>query len=270
MRRILLAAAITIATATLASAQANERVITVSGSATVFVKPDVVRVHYGVKVTEPSADAVKDVLGKTGAAMDEAVKKLKLTNVKVTSAPVALKQGSSNPNGQAAFAPPGGGAPAAPMPGIGPFTGVSSHTATITDSDPEKLKTAVDAFVKAIVEGGANTSGGDDKEQNLEFVFPGREMSSGPKIVLSRSDDSAGRDEALQKAVEKAVRNAKAIAKGLGATEVKVISVTDEAEKTSEAQSPFASIYGGESPNAHRTNAGEVEVKVRVIVKCSY
>ena len=158
-----------------------------TGSATVYAKPDVVRVHYGVRITEPSADAVKDVLTKTGAAIDEGVKKLKLTNVKITVAPVAIRQGQVNNNNNLGGAVPvAPGAPGgAPMPGLGPFTGFSSYTATITDSDPEKLRTATDAFVKSIVEAGANTPGGEEKENNLEFAFPGRDNSSGPKIMLS-------------------------------------------------------------------------------------
>jgi len=251
-------------------AQGNERTITVTGTATVNVKADTVQVHYGVKVTEPSTDAVKDVLGKTGTAMDEAVKKLKLTNVKITAAPLSIKQGSNNNNNGNLGVPvaPGGAPAAAPMPGLGPFTGNSSFTATLTDSDPEKLRTATDAFLKAIVEAGANTPGGEGGEQNMEFVFPGREVSSGPKVVLLRSDDSAARDEALQKAVEKAVKNAKAIAKGLGVAEVKVVSVTDDPEKA--APESLTNIYGIESPNARRAPAGEFEVKVRVVVKCTY
>ena len=49
-----------------------DRVISVSGSATVYAKPDTARVYYGVRVSEPSADAVKDVLAKTSTAIDEA------------------------------------------------------------------------------------------------------------------------------------------------------------------------------------------------------
>jgi uncharacterized protein YggE len=246
----------------------TERVISVSGTATVYAKPDTARVYYGVHVSEPSADAVKDVLTKTTTTIDEAVKKLKVSNLKVTSAPIAIHYSHGN-NNLGVAAP--GGAPGGPAgQGLGPFVGGTSHTATITDSDPDKLKAAVDAFVKAVTEAGANTSGGELKEINFD-VFPGQRGNDGPKVELLRADDAAAREEALKKAVEQAIRSAKAIAKTLGGGEVKVVSVTDaEPEKSSPAMSAL-SIYGfGDPPAANRTPAGEVEFKVRVIVKCSY
>jgi uncharacterized protein YggE len=248
----------------------TERVITVAGTATVYAKPDVARVYYGIKASEPSADAVKDVLTKNTKAIDDAVAKLKLTNLTVTSAPIGIKHSSGNVNANLGGVPVApGGAPAAGG-GLGPMLGYTSQTATITNSDPDKLRAEVDAFVKTIAEAGANTSGGEARDQNVN-IFPGQEMSDGPKVVLGRADDTAARDEALQKAVEKAVRNAKAIAKGLGAGEVKVLSVAD----STEAEKPAAdtpNIYGIEfgSPTAPRSPAGLVEVKVKVIVKCSY
>jgi uncharacterized protein YggE len=129
------------------------------------------------------------------------------------------------------------------------------------------LRAEVEAFVKAITDAGANTSGGEPREQNANF-FPGQDTSDGPKVVLSRADETAARDEALQKAVERAVRNAKAIAKSLGGGEIKVISVTDS-EPEKPAPEPLIS-YGFESSSAPKIPAGMVEVKVRVVVKCSY
>jgi uncharacterized protein YggE len=267
MRRLLSALALGLAVAG-ARADPADHVITVTGTATVYAKPDVARIHYGVRVSEPSADAVKDVLTKTTTAIDEAVKKLKLTGLTITTAPVAIKQSSGNNAGLGVPVAPGG---AAPGPGLGPFLGYSSHTATIAEKDPEKLRTAVDAFVKAITEAGANTGGGEERENGEGIVFPGQMSSGGPKVVLSRDDDSAAREQALQKAVEKAVKSAKAIAKGLGGGEVKVQSVTDSPEPEKPVPESLMNIYGIETPAAgNRAPAGEVEVKARVVVKCSY
>ena len=253
-----------------ANADPAERVITTTGTATVYAKPDTARIHYGVRVSEPSADAVKDVLTKTTTAIDEAVKKLKLAGLTISSAPIAIKQSTGNNVGLAVPVAPGG---AAPGPGLGPFLGFSSHTATLTEKDPDKLRAAVDAFVKAITEAGANTSGGEERgENNIGIVLPGQEANGGPKVVLSRDDDSTAREQALQKAVAKALGSAKAIAKGLGGGEVKVLSVTEapEAEKGAGPESFFGAIYGMETASGPRSPAGEVEVKVRVVVKCSY
>ena len=159
-----------------------ERVISVSGSATIYAKPDTARVYYGVRVSEPSADAVKDVLGKSSTTIDEAVKKLKLTNVKITSAPITIHHSSGNNPNIGVPVAPGGGAGGG---GLGPFIGCTSSTATLTDSDPEKLRAAVDSFVKAVTESGANTSGGELKEANIN-IFPGQGGNDGPKVVLAR------------------------------------------------------------------------------------
>jgi uncharacterized protein YggE len=268
--RILITALVVGLVAAGARAEPADHVITVSGTATVYAKPDTARIHYGVRVSEPSADAVKDVLTKTTTAIDEAVKKLKLTGLTTSTAPITIKQSQGNNPNIAVPVAPGG---AAPGPGLGPFLGFSSHTATITDKDPEKLRAAVDAFVKAVTEAGANTGGGEERgENNIGIVLPGQEQNGGPRAVLSREDDSAAREQALQKAVAKAVGSAKAIAKGLGAGEVKVLSVTDapEAEKGAAPESLMSAIYGIETGSAPRGPAGEVEIKVRVLVKCSY
>jgi len=266
MRALFAAALVAIAAGP--AAADGDRVITTTGTATVYAKPDVVRIHYGVRVSEPSADAVKDTLGKNTTAIDEAVKKLKLSGLTITTAPVTIKQSSGNQGGLAAPVAPGG---AAPGPGLGPFLGYSSHTATISEKDPDKLRAAVDAFVKAVTEAGANTGGGEERENNIGVFLPGQESSGGPKIVLSREDDSAAREQALQKAVEKALRSAKAIAKGLGGGEVKVLSVTDAPEAEKATPETLMSFYGIESSGgAPRAPAGEVEVRVRVVVKCSY
>jgi len=247
----------------LAHDEKAEKSITVTGTATVYAKPDTARIHYGVKVTEPTADAVKEVLAKHSKAIDESVKKLKIGTLSITSGPIGLKHASTQNGINPGI--PAGGAPAA-NPGLGPYTGHTSQSATITNADPEKLRAEVDMFLKSIIDAGANTNGGEPKEENINFGFMGQ-GGSGPKVVISRADESAERDEAFQKAVERAVKNAKAIAKGLGATEVKVVSVTDEQDKP--AMEPL-NIYGLESPSATRSPAGVVEVKVRVVVKCTY
>src|SRR3954466_10244934 len=201
MRSLLTAITVGLAAAGATGADPAERIITGTGTATVYAKPDVARIHYGVRVSEPSADAVKDVLTKTTTAIDEAVKKLKLAGLTVSTAPIAIKQSQGNNPGIAVPVAPGG---AAPGPGLGPYIGFTSHTATITDKDPEKLRAAVDAFVKTVTESGANTGGGEERgENNIGIVLPGQEANGGPRVVLTREDDSAAREQALQKAVGK-------------------------------------------------------------------
>ena len=81
------------------------RVITVIGKATVYAKPDMAHIYYGVKASEPSAEAVKDVLTKNTKAISDAALKLKLTGLTITTAPMAIKLSSGNNPGLAV--PPG-------------------------------------------------------------------------------------------------------------------------------------------------------------------
>ena len=104
--------------------------ISVNGTATVYAKPDVARVHYGVRVSEPSADAAKDVLTKTGKAINDAVEKLKLSNISVSTVPVGIKHSSGGGNNLGVPMAPGG-VPAGG--GLGPFIGYSSHTAYVDE-----------------------------------------------------------------------------------------------------------------------------------------
>jgi uncharacterized protein YggE len=265
MRLSLVAALLVAAGPALAQPKAD-RVLTVTGTATVYAKPDTARIHYGVRTSEPAVDAAKDSLGKTIKAMDEAVKKLKLSNATITAAPVTIRQVQANPNGIAQA--PGGAA--APAPGIGPFSANAAYCATITDKDPEKLRAAVEAFVKVVTEAGANTPG-DDKDSQINVFVGNQETTSGPKVILTRSDDSDAREEALKKAVRRAMKDAKAIAAGLGhGGEVTVVSVTEGDNVPPPAnQDTFSMIYGMEA-GGPRIPAGEIEVKVKVTVKCSY
>lgn len=266
MRSFFVLLGLAIALPVFADTPAGTRTITTSASATVYVKPDVARIHYGIRITEPSPDAVKDILAKTTKTMDEAIGKLKLNNMKITTAPLSIKQASANALGNIAI---GGAAGAAPGMGMmQPYIGQTSNTATITESDPEKLRAAVDAFVKAVTETGCNSSGGDDRDNPL-VGFGDQEPGGGPKVVLSRSDESSARDEALQKATEKALRQAKTLAKALGGGEVKVISATDTEPETTTALN-LNTIFGEGKQEGPRTPAGEVEVKVKVTVKVSY
>ena len=135
------------------------------------------------------------------------------------------------------------------------------------NSDPDKLRADVEAFVKTITETGANTNGGEVREQNVN-IFPNQQGSDGPKVVLSRSDESASRQKAFEMAVTDAVKNAQAIGKRLGNGDFKVLSIT-EAEQEKPAPEPL-NIYGLAPATPPQAPAGLIEIKVKVIVKCSF
>src|SRR5262249_38719613 len=143
----------TLLAATCALAAEPTETITVTGSATVFVKPDAARIHYAVRVGDASADAARDTATKQVATIAESVKGLKLDNLKTTTGTISY---SRNPLGRAArngF--PGANGPGGPgFPGgPGGLASVSAQIplcATISEKDPDKLRHSVDSFIAKI------------------------------------------------------------------------------------------------------------------------
>jgi uncharacterized protein YggE len=237
--------------------------ITVHGTASVLIAPDMAQVHYGITVTEPSADAVKDALTKMEKGVDEAVKKLKIDNMKISNGATTYSQAAPNENGALAVPAPPGAAAAGQVS----YSGHTSHTAVLTDTDPVRLRSSVESLVKTLIEQGVNTNG-IEKSLNDNF-YPGQEMNKGPKVILSKQNDETSRDEAYEKAVKKALRHAKAMGAGLGMGNLtlQVESVGDgEVDKSNITE--FFSPFNVES--AKPSPAGMVEVKVRVVLRVKF
>jgi uncharacterized protein YggE len=83
-------------------------------------------------------------------------------------------------------------------------------------------------------------------------------------VVLLRTDDGEFREKAYANAVKKALRAAKAIADGAGVKIGDTIEIVESEEGDgNRVNGPYASREG-------REPAGELELTVRVKVKCSY
>ena len=236
--------------------QAADVSITVAGTASVTVAPDTARIHYGVKVSEPTTDGAKEILNKTLATINDNVAKLKIAGLTTVAAPVTFRH-QSDANRQRF----GGGGPQ-PMPPMTTIVGHASFAATITNSDPAKLKESVDAFLKTISEHGANAS---SEDRNDEIFYSGRDTPTGAKVVLSCKNDADARKKAYKQAVANALQNANSISEGLGGKTVDVVSVSDAELEPTNNNNIFGPFFDRATTP---TTQGEVEVRVRVMVKC--
>jgi uncharacterized protein YggE len=239
--------------------------ITVTGMATVFVKPDSARINYAVRVSDASVDAAKDTASKQVATIGDAVKTLKLGNLSTTIGAITYSRGATGRVRPGAAFPGGPGGPGLGGPaGLGSYSAQVPLTATITDKDTDKLRTAVDAFIAKVVEGGATISG--DSDPDSPFISSRAAMlasADSPRIDWFVSDDSAARRDAFRMAVRKAKTDAESVAKELGWEKLTVVSVADAPS--------LALLRDSIDPGSIsvRAPAGEVAITARVTVKCS-
>jgi uncharacterized protein YggE len=238
--------------------------ITVTGSATVFVKPDAARINYVVRATDASADAAKDTAAKQLTTIADSVKGLKLDNLKTTNGTMTFSRATPS-RVRAAFNGPGGPGLAGPgAAGLGSYTAQIPLTTTITEKDPSKLIHSADAFMAKIVEGGATIAG--DADPDSPFTSSSRAIAAlglgeALRIEWLISDEASHRHEALRAAVRKAKGDAEALAKELGWEKITILSIVD---------TPYEPITASAAAAANaKAPAGEVPVTARVTIKCS-
>jgi hypothetical protein len=238
--------------------------ITVTAGATVFAKPDAARVHYTIRVNEPSIEEAKDSAAKLMKRMDESLKNLKLSDLATSSGAIAYSRGGTGRVRPGAFGAPG----AAPAP-KGAYSAQIPFTATIREKDSEKLRDAVDTFLKKIVESGASISGDLlDSDTGFTSAAAARlNAAESPRIDWMVSDESAARKEAYRQAVRKAKADAETLSKEIGWESMKVISVTDGASSTNTATSPRDILEP--LTGISKGLVCEVPISVRVTLKCS-
>jgi uncharacterized protein YggE len=265
MRRHLVSAILVLFGGAAIAAEPTET-ITVTASATVFAKPDSARIHYSVRVSEPSIEEAKDSATKLVTSMDETLKKLKLNDLTIASGAIAYSRPATTAAARRALGGPGGpGLGGAPPAARGIYSAQVPLTATIREKDPEKLRSAVDTFVKKIVESGAIISGdvGDSDSPFSSAAASRLAAADATRIEWILSDDAAARRDAYRSAVRKAKADAETISKELGWDKLTILSVTDGMllavpRELADFVSP-----------ASKGPAGEVPVSVKVTLKCS-
>jgi len=273
MRRLSVLAAMVLAVTIGVAAEPTET-ITVTANATVYVKPDAARVHYLVRVNEPSIEEAKDSASKMLKTMDESLKKLGLSDLTTNAGVISYSRvgatGRARPGGFGAAGAPGAASAAARAV----YSAQCPLTATIREKDLDKLRASVDTFLKKIVESGAIIAGdGADADSPFSSAAATRLLiGDSPRIDWVVTDESTARRDAYRSAIRKAKADAETLSKEIGWDNFKVISVTDGASATA-TRDPFESASAalrsatgsGGSPGA----IAEVAISVRVTLKCS-
>lgn len=169
------------------AATTPQRVITADGSATLVGKVDGARVFLGVTTFGKTVDAARDENVRVVKKVREAIIALKLDGLKsrTTGTTVHIQHENRNSGQELGF-------------------NVShSFTIVVKDSDPEKLSISAGSILDAGLKNGVNVDG---------------------DIHFFKENDTDLQREAMSKAVEEALANAKAHAAG---AKVKILGVTE-------------------------------------------
>jgi uncharacterized protein YggE len=264
LRCLSFAAALLAAPFATAQEPAN-RIITVTGTATVHYLPDAARIQFRIRSSEPILDDVRQASQKALKLVDEKLSALKIKDMKIAFSPinaVAPPRASSGfvRNGGGGFGAPGDGLPqfgqakkgGAAMADNRNFNSSRLTTLTVRDSDAEKLAEAVAKIEKALFDAEvvSGTTGPDESAYGIGVTFFRREAAE-------------FRDQALTKAVQDGLQKAKALAKGAGVEIKETVSIVENSDATA-----AEAIRSSRTTSA--SNMGELEVTVRVTVKCSY
>ncbi len=243
------------------------RTITTTGSYTLRLPADGVRITFRVRSSENTAGEARDANQKAVKLADEKLSALKIKDLKVSYAPASLSQQTERMvrAGGAIGGPAGGGRV---IENVHSFISVKAGTVSVNETDKDKLADAIDKIEKALVDSGVvsfGAAGDDDLPPRL--LLQNGILPSGLTVTLVRNDDSTFRDEALTKAVQDAQRKARALAVGAGVRIKETVSIVENEVYFQDVGLRSARSATGVAAS---TTSGELELTVRVTVKCSY
>jgi uncharacterized protein YggE len=240
------------------------------GQGTAKVKPDTMRVSFGVHSAGPTYQAAAEDNDKKIKKVQEALAALKVPGLEVKVGPAQVQvvhPEKSPPAAGPTGAPRVGPAPAAPehKPEQTSYHVTHSFSVTARGKDLDVLLRHANEVVGAAVNNG--TSAGDTPppaQSGIGGGFPGGfpggvSPAPGFQVELFKEDMAEARSEAMTKAVANALENARAAAGAAKLAILDTVSVTD--------QTPVYNFYGGNG--SQRTEAtGETEISVTVNVTC--
>src|SRR5262249_39529548 len=156
---------------------------------------------------------------------------------------------------------PGPGGEGQPMKDAKPEFALSQFfEVTVLDSDPARLRDAVNKVVQAALKAGA-TNGG--VTQSTSQFGPGgnyAQAHGNPYVQFFSQDEAALRQKALGKAVQAGLANARAMAEGANVKIKSTVTVSD----TFENYFPF------QTSGSDADVQGEIEYRVQVRVTCGF
>lgn len=218
----------------------DKRVLTTSGQSSVRVKPDSARVffrveNYGQQIRESRADNAHQV-----KKVIEALRALKIRGLKMKSTNVTVQSVIHNfPNEQMK------------LPKVLGYHVINSFTVLVENDDAVKLAEAASKLLDTALENGAT---------GVE------------QIVFFKRNVEDIRRQALTKAVEEAMANARALARGADEKIAAAISISGEprvfygGRTQNTLQNAFFPDNGTDTPLV----AGDLEITCNVSVTCRY
>lgn len=216
----------------------ERHIITTSGTATVTTTPDSGRVYFGLKTIASSVKAAREQNDEKVHRVRAALLGLKIPSLKMKSVNLEIEPLQKEPNRSG-------------LPTIVGYQVLQTFTALVTNSDPEKLSADAAQVLDTVLSNGSNV---------IE------------KIHFFREDPSDARREALRRAVEDAVANARAMATGAKANVTDVVRIEGTpqyswgADNVSQVQVANAMMPRGDTTVV----AGNQQITCSVQVTCAY
>jgi uncharacterized protein YggE len=246
--------------------------IMTSGSATVNVTADAVRITFGVQSKLPAPKELRAENDRHAKRIADALKALKIDNLQMATQSENLQVLHSVNAG-------GPGVPAAAdMPPIpSGYQVKTSFTVTAKSANADKLREHAKRIMDAAIEHGANVGGGSNPRYADDFMFGpgggfgGRTLTRGltPGVEFFKEDSSAARRQALKEAVASELADAEALAGGAKVRISKIDSISsldfDQRPPTYDPDDYYA------GPRAVRQEQSvQLAITARVRVTCSY
>jgi uncharacterized protein YggE len=220
--------------------EAEKRLVTTSGTATIRVRPDSARVFFTVETYAPQIREARSENAQKTRKILEAVKALKIANLKMKSDNVNVNLVMSQERTPTT------------LPKLLGYHVTNSFTVLVENDDAVKLGDFASQILDAALENGATGIS---------------------RIMFFKKNEQALRREVLTKAVEDAMTNARALARGAEEKVVESVSINGEpryfyptgTSNTFQVQD-FNPGAGGNTPVV----AGGLEISCTVSVTCKY
>ena len=215
----------------------DKRTITTSGSATVKVKPDSARVFFGLQTVAKTVKAAREENSAKVKQVIDALGAMKIPDLKMKTSDVHVEIIQSRHREEE-------------LPTILGYRVTHTFTVLVKNDNSEKLSSLASKVMDQALESGAN------QVQQITFF---------------KENDQDIKREAMEKAVQDATANAKALAAGGKVTILDTITIAGQPQyyyyaMNQMAQSNSAFVGGGETPLV----AGDLNVTCNVTVTCAY
>jgi uncharacterized protein YggE len=221
----------------------DKRVIHANGSATVRVSPDSARLFFAVQTLSPKLATARAENAAQTQRVIEAVRKLQIPKLKMKSSDVQVSIRYADT------------ARAERLPTVLGYHVTNSFTVLVENNDPTKLSEAATRIFDTALENGVNQV---------------------PQLTFFRKELKEIQRQAMAEAVQDALRNARTLARG---ADVRITDTTEINGDTNVyspytlSQNTFQNVampVGPEGGSATPLVAGDLDVTMRVHVKCTY